>query len=139
MSKGVNIELLKKVMNQIIQEPETWDQSEWHSECGTAHCFAGWCEVYMKQDGTHNQWINAYHNAVSGLGIPNGLADYLFSPFRTKSELYLTCKAIISGEMHTYDQRFYNRACFGSDGFNSYGFDFDGFDRDGNQLEYKLL
>ncbi|MDY6884051.1 MAG: hypothetical protein SWL02_09780 [Pseudomonadota bacterium] len=134
MSKGVNIELLKKVMNQIIQEPETWDQSEWHSECRTSHCFAGWCEVFMKKDRTHNRWLSGYDNAVSGLGITTGLADYMFSPHRTKSELYLTCKAIISGDMFDFD-----RAGYDSEGYNCEGYNRAGFDRAGNQLEYKLL
>lgn len=34
-----NIELLKKTLQHIKTNPETWDQTEW---CGTAQCFAGW-------------------------------------------------------------------------------------------------
>lgn len=37
-----NLPLLRQVREQIEKHPETWDQSLWFSECGTAACVAGW-------------------------------------------------------------------------------------------------
>ncbi len=33
------LELLKAAINQIIAHPATWEQSTWHSDCGTRR---GW-------------------------------------------------------------------------------------------------
>lgn len=52
-------ELFHAVIKQIEKDPEGWDQNYWHTdkngfatnnpdeffECGTTHCFAGWCEI----------------------------------------------------------------------------------------------
>jgi hypothetical protein len=41
----VNKELLKRTLQHIEDNPETWDQATWRNpdaECGTACCFAGW-------------------------------------------------------------------------------------------------
>lgn len=52
-------ELFHAVIKQIEKDPERWDQGYWHTdrngcstnnpdeffECGTTHCFAGWCEI----------------------------------------------------------------------------------------------
>ena len=37
-------QLLAKAMNQILEHPETWDQTVWH--CGTSHCFGGWVQIF---------------------------------------------------------------------------------------------
>jgi uncharacterized protein YjbI with pentapeptide repeats len=37
--------LAAAVLRQITEHPETWDQEVWHSDCGTAHCCAGWAVV----------------------------------------------------------------------------------------------
>lgn len=36
----LNIDLLDKTMNYIIEHPEEHDQNQWR--CGTSRCFAGW-------------------------------------------------------------------------------------------------
>lgn len=35
-------QLHSKILMGIEHEPESFDMSKWHSECGTAHCWAGW-------------------------------------------------------------------------------------------------
>lgn len=37
--------LRRAVHEQISIHPETHDQSNWHSSCGTTHCVAGWAVV----------------------------------------------------------------------------------------------
>lgn len=49
MSEGpvVNVDLMNRVLAQITNHPEGWDQGNWFAmlsegECKTAGCFAGW-------------------------------------------------------------------------------------------------
>ena len=45
---GANIDyqiqpnLLKEIAETVIKTPESLQMNAWHSECGTAHCVAGW-------------------------------------------------------------------------------------------------
>lgn len=47
----MNIELLRRIKQQILQNPELYDQDSWvnvhrKTECGTACCIAGWaCQL----------------------------------------------------------------------------------------------
>jgi len=43
--------LAAAVLRQITEHPDTWDQGVWHSECGTAHCCAGWAVVLAGKAG----------------------------------------------------------------------------------------
>lgn len=35
-------ELLKEVARRALAHPDNLDMRAWHSDCGTAHCIAGW-------------------------------------------------------------------------------------------------
>lgn len=41
---GVNVDLLRRVLEHITKDPGNWDQSVWwkDNECGTTGCLAGW-------------------------------------------------------------------------------------------------
>ena len=39
----MNVELLLKIKEQILKEPENFVMSVYH--CGTAHCIGGWAQV----------------------------------------------------------------------------------------------
>ena len=41
----INVPLLCKVVNKILEHPETWYQGQWHSACGTKHCIAGHTQI----------------------------------------------------------------------------------------------
>jgi hypothetical protein len=43
----LNKELLKSTLKLIKENPEHWNQEEWH--CGTSHCFAGLVELQVKK------------------------------------------------------------------------------------------
>lgn len=43
----MNLDNFKRVLDKIKNYPELWDRGEWHSECGTTHCFAGHCQIEM--------------------------------------------------------------------------------------------
>ncbi len=41
----INVELLRKVVDQMRSEPDRWTQKDWGRACDTAHCFGGWVLV----------------------------------------------------------------------------------------------
>lgn len=43
----MNKENFKLILDKIKKDPNSWDQNEWHSTCGTKHCFAGHCQIEM--------------------------------------------------------------------------------------------
>ena len=44
----MNIQRYENVLNYILKNQTSWDQSDWHSDCGTAHCFAGIAEMLLR-------------------------------------------------------------------------------------------
>ncbi len=43
--------LAARVLEQITGHPESLDMGEWHSGCGTKHCFAGWAVALAGEAG----------------------------------------------------------------------------------------
>ena len=38
--------LPQRILDQVMSNPESWDQTQWHNACGTKHCIAGWaCQL----------------------------------------------------------------------------------------------
>ncbi|HMP07606.1 MAG TPA: hypothetical protein PJ982_14750 [Lacipirellulaceae bacterium] len=77
-------DLLVAVVNHILQHRETWDQKEWHSECGTKHCVAGWTQVMGGQPMDEDCVVD---DAEELLGLSYDEANYLFSSDRTLYEI----------------------------------------------------
>lgn len=48
---SVDADLPAKILEQIEQHPESWDQTLWHNSCGTTHCIAGWAIVLSGSQG----------------------------------------------------------------------------------------
>jgi hypothetical protein len=54
-------ERLKAVAQQVLDQPDHLDMTNWHSKCGTTHCLAGWAiqqagpvgEILEKLHGSH--------------------------------------------------------------------------------------
>ncbi|MEB8381463.1 hypothetical protein NYW84_10485 [Acinetobacter junii] len=44
------IELLDQIREKILENPEHFNMSSWHSHCGTSHCIAGWAQVLTTQE-----------------------------------------------------------------------------------------
>ena len=70
-----------QVLDKIEAEPEHWEQSRWHSSCGTKHCFAGWAQLMSgKEDG----WgCTAREDAMEWLELTDVEAQHLFHTNRT--------------------------------------------------------
>ena len=103
----MNKQNYQRVLDQIEQHPDTWDQSQWH--CGSTHCFAGWAQLLS---GKTSNDKTTRRDARIYLDMSFCEADYFFSPHRTISELRTG-----------YD----GDGCDG-DGYDRYGYDRDGLD-----------
>lgn len=107
---------LRAAINAIIKNGENrWDQAEWHSPCGTAHCFAGWGDVlsgepiqlapkspnvrhaadkkqwadYYKKVDAYQEWNEATEDrARTYFGLTTAQTEWLFAGDRDFHELY---------------------------------------------------
>ena len=103
----MNVERYKLVLKHIEDNPENWDQTQWH--CGTSHCFGGWAQILA---GKPADSLTVRRDAREFLGLNAKEANYLFDQNRTLND-------------------FRNELIYGSDGFNLNGYRRDGFDHDG--------
>ncbi len=129
-----NLENIKLVLDHIENNPECWQQTNWH--CGTSHCFAGWAQVLS---GKEENDATVRRDARMFFGFNRQEADYYFHGDRKLEEL----KTALLDEFYNdgynqygldrdgYNRNGYNSNGFDRDGFNFDGFNFDGFDKDG--------
>ncbi len=106
-----NAELAYRVLDQIDQHPESWNQGEWYRKeaCGTVACFAGWAVEFNNYDialseeqpalsGRPAHRYGRFVHGIAGrrtfrdvaaevLGITDLDADDLFDATNTREEL----------------------------------------------------
>ena len=137
MTIELNRENLKLVLDHIKADPDTWDQTNWHSECGTKHCFAGWAQILS---GKPLSLGTVRRDARIFLGLAKPEADYLFAGSRTLEDfemvltkgLYAHAGYNHDGYDHAgYDRVGFNRDGYDRDGYDREGYDYAGYDRDG--------
>ena len=127
-------ELLCEAVNHIIEHPETHNQMQWHSDCGTKHCIAGHCQIL---GGNAANSSTARDDAVRMLGISDEDANWLFSGSRHIVDIHQFAQAMIEGKekeffnRHGFNRHGYDRHGFNRHGFNRHGFNRDGYDRHG--------
>lgn len=85
--------LLAAAVNQIIQHPETWKQSQWH--CRTSHCIGGWCQVLAGLPESNE----AYQEVPQLIGLSLSDADWLFAPERSLTEIHHFAHAFINDQI----------------------------------------
>ena len=121
----MNTELLRKAVNQILDHPETWDQTTWHSNCGTKHCIAGHCQILA---GYQQDALKAQKEAQQALKLDDQTTRWLFCSARTLSDIYKFAKEAIA------NPNGYNRGGYDHDGYDRDGYNRGGYDRDGKIL-----
>lgn len=99
----MNKKNLARVMNQIIEHPETWDQSNWH--CGTSHCFAGWAQV---MSGKNPSDLSASDDAREWLGLGYYDSKWLFAASTATAS---TAMAGTPAEIHSHSLKFLLKRC----------------------------
>jgi len=135
-----DIENCKKVIEIIESQPNSWDQKNWHSECGTKHCVAGWAQILANKEVSN---MYARRDARIFLKLTVKEANYFFDMHRTLEEIkvladpnitdltsILPCKPPKYNE-EGYDSEGFDRCGYNKEGFNRYGFDYEGYDKKG--------
>ena len=98
---------LAEQINIILADPKSWDQTVWHSPCGTTHCIAGHGQIAAGYP-MGNSTCDA--DAQEWYGLTPLDAKWLFSPGRTLTELYYFAKAALAGKAY-FDSGGYTRDC----------------------------
>lgn len=82
----MNRENFKRVLDTIRANPESWNQWDWHSECGTAHCFAGHAEILSGVRSDEFFYKTTFEIAKKWLGLTEREASYIFRSNRTMED-----------------------------------------------------
>lgn len=108
----MNVELLKKVRDQIRAHPDLHDQSYYGMQlpCGTKHCIAGWACVLSGAQPVWSAMGTMYDVRYEGrqyasfdlaaelIGLDESQASELFLEFHDNFSLRLLDEAIDAGE-----------------------------------------
>ncbi len=119
-------ELARAAINQILDHPDEWDQTNWHS---TKHCFFGHCQILgdCEQDR-----LTCFKEVTELLGISTKDANWLSQPNRSLSDLHAYVAAlIVEKENEFFDQNGYPRDGYDQNGYDRDGYDQNGYDRTG--------
>ena len=129
-----NIRLAVEVVNHILDNPDLWDQYEWH--CGTTHCFAGHVQI---MGGRAENAKKCFNDLIELLGVCEEDADWLTNSRRPLSDLHAYVKSYVNGtpyfDRYGYDPHGYDRHNRYQEGYDCYGYDRNGYDRRGYNQE----
>ncbi len=92
---------LCEAMNQILQHPETWNQSSWH--CESSHCLLGWVEALLLRDSNlkPEDKVVFYNDVIAAAGLSTHDGDWVVKENRTLKEIYLLCREHLAGRPTT--------------------------------------
>lgn len=100
---SVNVELLEKTMQHLLDHPEQHDQQEVWTGCGTPGCFVGHAQASSGMDfEAYNRWVltNTHDSirwAADNLGIDYDEASRVFVGTNTIPMLQLMVKDLVNG------------------------------------------
>lgn len=88
-TNGMDHELLITALAQIVEHPETWDQTVYVNECGTAFCVAGWV-AHLKGYSADEikEMLNPETIAEQLLGLPRYAGSDLFSDHNSLNTVF---------------------------------------------------
>ena len=88
--------LLVAATNKCIQEPECYDQTSYHSDCGTTHCWGGHIQIL----GGRPMYSDCVEGDVAELtGMPEELAFYCCRTSRSLLQIRNAVHEYIHGEL----------------------------------------
>ena len=114
---------LAEQINNILSNPESWDQETWHSACGTKHCIAGHGQI---ASGRPMDNVTCRDDAKRWYGLTDGDAEWLFYGDRTLPEMHGFASAALA------DKPYFNTYGYDRSGCDRYGYDRNGHNRDRN-------
>ena len=121
-----NVKLAVEVLNHILDNPDLWDQRDWH--CGTTHCFAGHVQI---MGGRPERAETCPQDMIDLLQCSAEDARWLAYSLRTLLELHAYVKSYVEGTPY-FDADGYDCYGFDRNGYDCAGYDYHGFDRHGH-------
>jgi hypothetical protein len=119
----VNVELLDKTLNYVLDHPDEWEQSMWH--CGSTGCFAYWACVLSGEpmefvpgeivSAERSRWLKCVegdgvlyykdgseltsvaHRATRVLGLNENEAVHIFHCRGTRRDIRVAVKKVKEG------------------------------------------
>jgi len=87
--------LLAATFNAIMDNPDQWDQGQWH--CGSSHCFCGWSQVLVNNilpnDGWHIEFAEDQYQVSFNVAVAITRGN------NNLDELYNWVEGLISGRI----------------------------------------
>lgn len=135
-----NTKLSQRAIDQIETHPQLFDQTAWcnsSNECGTAHCWYGWCLVL---DGYVFDKITFFNSNAEILnlaeyttGLQHSSKEFkrITAGSNTLDDIKYFHAKLASGESIEFDRFGYDDKGFDEWGYNFEGFDNMGYDRQG--------
>lgn len=135
---------LGRIVNRILENPECWDQTEWHY--GTTHCIMGHAQIDAGKEPNSSM---AFYDGMEWLGLSIEDANWLSASGRKLPEIYAFATASLAGiayfgpsgydpngyDRDGYDREGYNKIGYNRQGYDSSGYDRQGYDRQGYDME----
>ena len=128
-----NVGLSQTAIDAIEASPDLFDQTSWFSpgeECGTAHCWYGWCLALAGYDDIRtyqdNGQLRDLAPNVIGMDWDSPSFVRISDPDNTLDDLKYYHDKLAMGESIEY-----GKFGFNTKGFDRYGYDSDGLDNDG--------
>ena len=132
-----NTKLSQAAIDAIEASPELFDQTSWFStreECGTAHCWYGWClilEGYDFRELSFNSEVLALATTTIGLHPYGKKFRRITDGSNTIEDIKFYHAKLAKGESIEFDRFGYDSNGFNEAGYNFEGWDTLGYDRDG--------
>lgn len=79
-------DLKKKIRVQVLNHPQCLNMFDWHSECGTIHCVAGWAIALHPEGKRMEEASSTYLAGRLLLGLDHEEAEIFFSNKETALE-----------------------------------------------------
>lgn len=88
----MNMERFVAIIDHIRTDPDSWDQIDYHSDCGTAHCIAGHAQLRAMGSANASKFTipydskAVYHAAKAWLEIGDTESLWLFHYARSMED-----------------------------------------------------
>lgn len=94
---GTPMQLRQAVLDQIVTYPDTHDQRDWVSDCGTTACVAGWALMFQLGYVPNADAFDVLEEAQELLGLSDYDAMRLFH-YTTKEQARHALKSLANGD-----------------------------------------
>lgn len=138
-----NTKLSQRAIDQIEANPELFDQTAWcnhaNNECGTSHCWYGWCLALdgFSFDKMYYQNVEILNLAEYTIGLQHSSMEFkrITAGCNTLDDIKYFHSKLAAGESIQFDRFGYDFKGYDECGYTFEGFDNMGYDRQGYDVD----